>query len=224
MPLELGLDVGLVVLELEARRARRDLRRIRLGPLGREREDALLVGGLERVAVGDVQLGAEVRVEAVGGGVPLAGLLVERLVGDARLDVIAGERGEDAVVGRLRVLLVAERIQQQLRRGVVVLLEREVDPLPELQHRLGLGLRGRAGAAVGLVVRVVRGALVVTTPVDGVVAVRVDAVARLAEHAVAVVVRHVLAPQAVALGERVLVAVRVGDAERTTAHASPRAA
>ena len=45
-----------------------------VGALGREAEDACSsVRVVERVAVGDVELGAEVRVEAVAGDVPLAG-------------------------------------------------------------------------------------------------------------------------------------------------------
>ena len=81
--------------------------------LGRVGEDALaVVGRVERVAVGDVELGAEVRVERL----------------DRRVLVVAGERGEDRVVGGRRVLLPALRIQDQLGRRVVVLLELEVDP------------------------------------------------------------------------------------------------
>ena len=81
-----------------------------------------------------------------------------------------------------------------------------------LLHRLGLGLGVRAGAAVGLRRGSSEEPSLSQAPVRGVVAVRVDAVAELAEHAVAVVVGHVLAPQAVAGRERVLVAVRVVDA------------
>ena len=133
---------------------------------------------VERVAVGDVELGAEVRVEAVAGDRPTRrSSSLKTLSAIAGVGVVAGERLEDAVVRRRRVLLEALRIQQQLGRGVVVLLEREVDHVPELLHRLGLGLGVRAGAAVGLRRRVVRGALVVAAPVRGVVAVRVDAVA-----------------------------------------------
>ncbi len=114
---ELPVDPALDVLVLEAgdRLVRRH------GPLGRVGEDVLaVVRGVQRVAVGDVELGAEVRVEA----------------GDGRVLVVTGERGEDRVVGGRRVLLPALRIQDQLGRRVVVLLEREVDLVPEADHRL----------------------------------------------------------------------------------------
>ncbi len=178
-------------------------RAVRVRALGRVREDAVrVVGGVQRVAVGDVQLGAEVRVEL---------LLV--VLDRRQLTVGAGQRGEDRVVGRAGEDLVALRIEQQLGRRVVVLLELEVDRLEQLQHGLGLGLGGRAWAAVGLGRQVGRGTLVVHAPALGEVAVRVDAVVGLAADPVAVVVGHVLAPQPVLGLERVLVAVRVVHAD-----------
>ena len=134
------------------------------------------VGVVGQVAVGDVELGADVGIEAVAGDLPLAGLGVEGLVGDRRVGVVARVGLEELVVGRRRVLLEAVGPQQQLGRRVVVLVEDEVDHAPELLDRLGLGLGVRAGAAVGLREEVVGGALVVEAPVRGVVAVDVDAV------------------------------------------------
>ncbi len=209
VPAELGLDVHLDVLELEAAHAGD----VRLRALGREAERAVdAVGVVERVAVRDVELRRQVRVEPVAGDVPHLVVLVERLVGDRRLGVVTGERLEDRVVGRRRVLLEAVRPQQQLGRRVVVLLEGEVDPVLQALDRRRLGLGVRARAAIGLGGGVVGRALLVEAPVRREVPVRVDAVAQR-PHAVVVVVAHVLAPQAVAGRERELVAVRVGDAD-----------
>jgi hypothetical protein len=80
---ELLLDLLLVVLELEPGHAVD----ARLGALGRETEDAVAVGVVELVPVGDVELGRQVGVER---------LLV---VLDRRVVVGAGERFEDPVVG-----------------------------------------------------------------------------------------------------------------------------
>ena len=82
----------------------------------------------------------------------------------------------------------------------------------ERVQRARLGLRPRAGAAEGLAARVVRRALVVVAPLRREVAVEVDAVAR-GDLPVAVVVAQVLAPQALAVLEREVVAVGVGDRE-----------
>ena len=103
-------------------------------------------------------------------------------------------------------------IQQQLRRGVVVLLEDRVDLVEQGLHRLRLGLGGGARPAVRLGRRIGRRAVVVAAPVRREVAIGVHAVAGR-DHAVAIVVAQVLAPQAVAGRERVLVAVGVVDAD-----------
>ncbi len=100
------------------------------------------------------------------------------------------------------------RIQQQLSGGVVVLLEDRVDLLEEGFHRLRLGLGGGLRAAVGLRARVGGAAVVVTPPVRAEVAVGVDAVVAV-DDVVVVVVGQVLPPEAMAGGERVLVAVGV---------------
>ena len=189
-----------------------DVRDVRLRALGGVGEDAVGVGVVGQVAVGDVELGADVGIEAVAVDHPVVGGSVVA-VGDRRAVVVARIGLEELVVRGRRVLLEAVRPQQQLGRGVVVLVEDEVDHAPELLDRLGLGLGVRARPAIGLRQEVVAGALVVVAPVGGVVAVDVDAVDGLAAHAVGVVVVHVLAPQAVAGRERVLVAVRVVDAD-----------
>ncbi len=80
----------------------------------------------------------------------------------------------------------------------------------EAVDRLRLGLGVRPGAAVGEVARIRRRALVVVAPLVGHVAVQVDAVG-VRDLAVAVVVAEVLAPQALALVEREVVAVGVRD-------------
>jgi len=190
---ELVLDRALVVLELEAGHRRV----VRLGALRRVGEDAVaVVGRVERVAVGDVEVG----VEAL----------------DRRVLVIAGERGVDRVVRGGRVLLPALRIEDQLGGGVIVLLEFEVDHVPQVQHRLRLGLRGGALAAIGLGRLLRRRPFVVEAPVDREVAVGIDAVARL-DPGLAVELPQVLAPQAVAGRERELVAVRVVHAPQAVA-------
>ncbi len=129
VPLELGLDVGLVVLEREhAARGRR-------GALRRERDRLRgLVHVVVRVAVGRVEVGAHVRVERR----------------DARMRVVTGERRHQRLVGGMRVHLPPERPQEQLRRGVVVLVVGEVDPVHQRQERLRLRLGGRPRAAIGL--------------------------------------------------------------------------
>ncbi len=103
-------------------------------------------------------------------------------------------------------------VPQQLRRRVIVLLKHGVDLVEQGVHRSGLGFGGGRRAAVGLGRRIGRGAVVVAAPVGGEVAVEVHAVARR-DHAVGVVVAQVLAPEAVARRERVLVAVGVVDAD-----------
>ena len=118
---ELLLDLLRRVGELEARHVRV------LGDraLGRERQRALdVVGPVGEVAVGDVQAGRELGQEAW----------------DPWRERVAGKGGEDLVVGGLRVLLEALRVQQQLGGGVVVLLEERVDLVEERLHRRGLGL------------------------------------------------------------------------------------
>src|SRR3954468_18046383 len=87
-------------------------------------------------------------------------------------------------------------------------LELRLDLLDQALHRLRLGLGRDARAAVGLVRRIGRRALVVEAPMLGEVAVGIDAVAG-GDLPVVVVVAQVLAPQALVV-ERVLVAVRVG--------------
>ena len=111
---------------------------------------------------------------------------------------------------------IAERVQQQLRRRVVVddRLGRDLPQQPVVREVLGL--RERMRAAVRAARR--RGArtLVVETPRGRVVAVRVDAVLTVAEGPVAVVVAHRLAPQAVGRlaqrGVRLRVVRRANDA------------
>ena len=189
--LELGLHVGLDVLEDEAG-ARAGARRA----LGGHRDR--LVGPVEvvvHVAVRRVEIGADLRVERR----------------DGRVALHAGDAAEDRLVGGVRVHLPAEGIEQQPAPGVVVLVEREVHAVGQvvdgLRLRLGAGRRAAVGLARGVVAR----ALVVVAPVRVQIAVRVDAVARVADHAVAVVVAQVLAPEAVLRRERVVVAVRVDD-------------
>ncbi len=88
--------------------------------------------------------------------------------------------------------------------------ELRLEALVELARGLDLGLGAGRRPVVGLVGRVVRGALKVVVPLLGPVAVGVDAVMSGVDHAVAVDVAQVLAPQARALGgEGVVVAVGV---------------
>ena len=163
------------------------------GAFRRERQCLLrVVGPVGEVAIGDVEAGRQLGQESR----------------DGRLERVSRERGEDLVVGCRRVLLEPLRVEQQLRRRVVVLLEDRVDLLEEGLHGHGLRLRRRRRSTVGLGSRVRRAALFVEAPVAGEVAVRVDPVAG-SDHAVAVVVAQVLAPQPVAGGERELVAVGV---------------
>ena len=93
---------------------------------------------------------------------------------------------------------------------VVVLVEREVHAVHQLQERLRLRLGGRGGAAVRLGRRIGVRALVVVVPARREVPVRVDAVER-GDLPVAVVVAQVLPPQAVRRREREVVPVGVRD-------------
>ncbi len=201
---ELRLDELLVVREVEAGGAVLGLppvvrvgRRGGLagGHLGREHHDAVDVGGVAvGLAVGGVELGGHLRVVA-GDGRVLGGA-GEGLVGD----VVGGGGGH----------LPAHAVEDQLGGGVVVDGVVEADALLEGVEGGGLGFGGGPGAAVGLAGLVGRGALVVVAPLEGEVAVEVDAVAG-GDPAVAVVVAQVLAPQALAVGGvRVVVAVGVG--------------
>ena len=203
--LELGLDQRLVVGEVEhalavgwvplvvgvhgrRRPARRHLRR--------EAERAeRLVHVHFRLAVDHVELGADVGV------VP----------GHCRALVVADHRLGDHVVGRGGGDLPADSVEQQLGRAVVVDEELRGGPLEQCDEglRLGFGRRGRAVVRVAR--RVGGGALLVVAPARREVAVEVDAVAGR-DDAVAIVVAQVLAPQpVVAVREREVVAVRVGD-------------
>ena len=114
---------------------------------------------------------------------------------------------------RRRVLLEALRVEQQLGRGVVVLLEDRVDLVEERLHRLGLGLGGRRRAAVGLGRRVAARSPRCRGPSSTRSCGSGRRRRRASIDAVVVVVAQVLAPQAVAGGERVLVAVGVVDAD-----------
>ncbi len=190
VPLELGLDVGLDVLEHEPAAGRGGR------ALGRERDRLVrVVHVVVQVTVGGVEVRPHARVRVRDRRVRLLG---------------AGDRAEDRLVRLVGVELPAGRPQQQRAVGVVVLVPGEADPPHEAVERLGLGLGGRAGAAVCLRRRDRARALVVVAPVRRVVAVRVDAV-DVVDLAVAVVVAQVLAPQAVGRREGVVVAVGVGD-------------
>ena len=174
-----------------------------LAELGRVGDRARAgVGVVGRLAVGDVErVGRLARVEAR----------------DRRLRPPVPRhrcrRGHvDRVVRVERADLPALRVQQPLAERVQVRLELRLDAVDQALHRPGLGLRGGARTAVGLVGRVRRRPLVVVAPVLGEVAVRIDAVAD-GDLPVAVVVAQVLAPQPLVV-ERVLVAVGVrGDHE-----------
>ena len=198
-------DVVLAVLELEdaAATAARGVRHVELRRPGQG------VGGLVEVvvglAVGRVELGADVRVVGVGRALAVAL--------DRRVRIGAGQGAVDRVVGRVGLDLEADRVEQQLRGRVVVDVHLEADPVDQLLERLRLRLGAGAGAAVGLAREVARRALVVVVPVRREVAVRVDAVLVGRDLPVVVVVAQVLAPEAVVGRERVVVAVRVGDGE-----------
>ena len=92
---------------------------------------------------------------------------------------------------------------------MVVDQELEADAAGEPVQGVGLRLRAGPRAAVGLARGRGGGALVVVAPLVGPVAVEVDAVVA-GQLPVAVVVAQVLAPQALTLGEGVVVAVGVG--------------
>ena len=95
VPAELELDLLLVVLELEPA----DAGVARLRALGGVAEDLVrAVRVVERVAVGDVQLGRQVGVEPVARDLPLLVVGVPDLVGDRGVDVVTGERREDRIV------------------------------------------------------------------------------------------------------------------------------
>src|SRR5690606_3254578 len=97
----LRLDLRLVVGEVEHAAALRGVVGDALAGrhLGREGDRPVgVVGVVDGVAVGDVQLGGLVGVVA----------------GDGRLGVVAGQRGREQVVGAGRVDLPAVAVQQQL--------------------------------------------------------------------------------------------------------------
>jgi hypothetical protein len=125
--------------------------------------------------------------------------------------VVAGQLRPKPLVGRRRLDLPALGIEDQLGERVVVDLERRPGPLDEAAQRLDLGLGRRAAAKEGLRARLGRRALEVVVPLRRPVAVRVDAV-DVGDRAVGVVVVEVLAPEPRGgRGERVVVAVGVGD-------------
>ena len=191
VPLELGLDEGLVVREDEAAAL------AALGELGRPRErSALRMREVGRLAVRDVEdVGREPRMEVL----------------DRRVVQVPGQREVDRVVRRRRAGLPPLRIEEPLSGRVPVDVEGEVEAVVEAHDRLRLRLGGLGGPAVRVARRDARGALLVVLEVLRVVAVRVDAVADLGR-SVRVVVAQVLPPEAGVLArERVLVAVRVGD-------------
>ena len=142
------------------------------------------------------------------GGVELGGL-VGVVARDRRLLVVTGLGLEDQVVGRAGRHLPADAVEQQLGGGVVVDLVGEADASHQAVQRPRLRLGGRGLAAVGLAAVRRGGPLVVVAPAGRPVAVEVDAVGA-GDLAVGVVVAQVLAPQPVALGEGVVVAVGVG--------------
>ena len=209
--LEDGLDLGLVVGEDERVGARAG----RLGgvELRREADRAELeVGPVDGLAVRDVEVGRLVGLVGVDGGVAVG----------------AGQRARERVVVGRAVGDEAERAVEQLRGRVVVEVRDRLDAAqqPVIGEVLGLGVRVRA-AVVG-VGGVRARALLVERPLLGEVAVRVDAVGRVAVDPVVVVVAQRLAPQAVgarlaraadldggalAARERVVVAVRVLDGQ-----------
>ena len=176
--LEDRLDLALVVGEREAGAAAAERaagRRLALVEFRRPRHrPVLVVRVVGRLAVGDV----EVRR-------PLRDVRVDR-----RVAVRARDRLEPGVVVGVDVGDVAERVQQQLRRRVVVddRLGRDLPQEPVVREVLGL--RQRVRAAVGAARSARARTLVVETPRGRVVAVRVDAVLAVAEDPVAVVVAH----------------------------------
>ena len=110
----------------------------------------------------------------------------------------------------MRVHLPPERPQDQLSGGVIVLVVGEVHPVHQRQERLGLRLRGRPRAAVGLGRGVGVRSLVVVVPARREVPVRVHAVDG-GDLPVAVVVAQVLPPEPVLRVEGEVVAVGVRD-------------
>ena len=194
---ELVLDLALAVGEDEAGVL------VPVAQLGRDAQRAVRrvrVVGL--LPVRRVQVGADPRVVALHG----------------RLLVRARPRDEDRVVGRRRVHLVAERVEQELPERVVADVVLGPRAIEHLVERLRLRLRAGRGSAVGLVRDERGGPLVVVLPVLGEVAVAVHAVEQrdpvvgVAGRRHRVVVAEGLPPQPVPLRvERVLVAVGVLD-------------
>ena len=136
--------------------------------------------------------------------------LVRVVAGHGALGVVARERLVDDVVGRRGVDLPRGAIEQLRPRRVIADQELEPDPAHQAVERPGLGLRSRARPAEGLAGGCGRRSFVVVGPLRREVPVEVDAVAHVGP-AVAVVVAQVLAPQPVAGGEAVVIAVGVGD-------------
>jgi len=176
---------ALVVREREAGPAAAERaagRRLAFVELGRPRHRAVLVVRVVgRLAVGDV----EVRR-------PLRDVRVDR-----RVPVGARGRLEPRVVVGVDVGDVAERIEQQLCRRVVVDDRLGRDLAQQAVVRQVLRLRQRERTAIRLAPEAEAGALLVEAPRRRVVAVRVDAVLAAAVDAVAVVVAQGLAPQPV---------------------------
>jgi hypothetical protein len=95
------------------------------------------VGPAHRLAVGGVEVGRQHRFEPGNGG-------VDRRPGQGRVN---------RLVGRRRLLLPPDRVQQLLPERVVVDDEAEPQPGAQIHQGLGLRLRGRRRAPVGQVSR-----------------------------------------------------------------------